>query len=224
MIGILGRQFRIEYPNGHPMTEKKKRRSSISLQKDKDSSFAKSPRARDSLAIARVKHTPNSMIRKRQSEGGNHRKTTRVTFGNQLSPEIFDYRRPPATPIRKGATPLRCDGGRRSIIKATPLKVTRETVEKLDFTSSFQLTPSPEPEPKPREVKIQENDNIMKTPEKTPSERRASRRRSSLFKPKEAKEDKPVAEKKSQSTPTKESRRRTIGSGSTPKRSQNIQR
>ena len=91
-----------------------------------------------------------------------------------FSPELFDYRRPPATPIRKGATPLRCDGGRRSIIKATPLKATREAlVEQLDLTSSFQLSPSPEPER--REPKIAEMDALKNTPE-TPKDRRRSRR------------------------------------------------
>lgn len=188
----------------------------------RDEVVAKSPRARDSLSVARVNHTPNSMIRKRQSEGFSERKTTRVTFGGQLSPEIFDYRRPPATPIRKGATPLRCDGGRRSIIKCTPLKVTRETVEKLDLTSSFQLTPSPEPEPKPKEVKIEMNEELMKTPEKTPTDKRKSRRRSTLFK---SKQEPDKNDQSAKSTPTKESRRRTIGgAGSTPKRHMKIQR
>ena len=68
---------------------------------------------------------------------------------NLFSPEVFDYRRPPSTPIRKGTTPIRCASNRRSIIKATPLKTTREEsflaesktpVKELDFTSSFQVS------------------------------------------------------------------------------------
>ena len=42
----------------------------------------------------------------------------RVTFGRQLTPEIFDYRRPPKTPISRGATPRGHEkSARRSIIK-----------------------------------------------------------------------------------------------------------
>ena len=42
----------------------------------------------------------------------------RVTFGRQLTPEIFDYRRPPQTPISRGATPRGHEkSARRSIIK-----------------------------------------------------------------------------------------------------------
>ena len=147
---------------------------------------------------------------------------TRVTFGIQLSPEIFDYRRPPATPIRKGATPLRCSSSRQSIIKCTPLKATRETVKALDLTSSFQLTPSPEPEPKvvTKVVNIAENTNIMATPEK-PTQRKSARRKSSLFHSKEeTKSDKDEGEK--QSTPSKDKmRRRTTGSSVTRGKSPN---
>ena len=34
-------------------------------------------------------------------------KRKRVSFGSQLSPELFDKRLPPDSPLRKGATPSR---------------------------------------------------------------------------------------------------------------------
>ena len=46
----------------------------------------------------------------------------RVTFGNRLSPEIFDYRKPPDTPIRKGSTPMKKSNERKSILKETPMR------------------------------------------------------------------------------------------------------
>ena len=50
----------------------------------------------------------------------------RVTFGRQLTPEIFDFRRPPKTPISKGATPLGHEkSARRSIIKESVFKMTK---------------------------------------------------------------------------------------------------
>lgn len=35
-------------------------------------------------------------------------KRKRVSFGGQLSPELFDKRLPPNSPLRRGATPGRC--------------------------------------------------------------------------------------------------------------------
>ena len=150
-----------------------------------------------------------------------------------FSPEIFDYRRPPSTPIRKGTTPIRCASNRRSIIKATPLKTTREEsqlvrqntpVKELDFTSSFQvsayhslsfcnltqtndfqLSPSPEPEKTKDFEEIEPVDNGG-TPQKS-----ASRRKSSAFKPKKL-------SMSNDDTPTK--RRRTTGNVTPKKRLQ----
>jgi len=221
VVEIAKRSFRIEYPSGHPMTVR--RRSSIVKQLSDEtpvSAGTKSPgmRARDSMAVTTplslanvVKRvaTPASMaspgsIKKRRTSSAMETKPRRVTFGRALSPEIFDYRRPPSTPIRKGTTPVRCESSKRPIIKATPLKTMREErnintpVKEFDLDlSSFQLSPSPEPSDEPKDFAEIEPVSGGGTPSKQ------SRRRSSVFKPK----------KLSMSEETPPRRRRTLGGG-----------
>ena len=93
-----------------------------------------------------------------------------VTFGKQLSPEVFDYRRPPATPIRRGATPRPKDGTgkRQSILKMTPLKYVREETDFANFSlNAFNLSPTqstPSPEKKPISPSIERVEPANATP------------------------------------------------------------
>ncbi|KAJ8365507.1 hypothetical protein SKAU_G00143380 [Synaphobranchus kaupii] len=76
--------------------------------------------------------TPKSSGKKRKSEKlgsdlpGPQLKRKRVSFGGQLSPELFDRSLPPNSPLRKGATP-----GRRS------LSVLRQSVLRGSFATSL---------------------------------------------------------------------------------------
>ncbi|NXH10429.1 KI67 protein, partial [Bucco capensis] len=50
-------------------------------------------------------------------------KRKRVSFGGHLSPELFDKRLPPNSPLRRGATPARLslllDNSPRAVLKKT---------------------------------------------------------------------------------------------------------
>lgn len=68
------------------------------------------------------------------------KKKKSVRFGVPLSPELFDKRLPPSTPLQKGGTPARAPtpgGALRSALKTTPV-VTRPD---LDVPSAFGASP-----------------------------------------------------------------------------------
>ncbi|KAI4887627.1 hypothetical protein NFI96_016631, partial [Prochilodus magdalenae] len=75
-------------------------------------------------------------------------KRKRVSFGGQLSPELFDKRLPPNSPLRRGATP-----GRRSLgFSQTPLSLLRRasTIGLMGFRLNEAVPESPSKNASPR--------------------------------------------------------------------------
>ncbi|XP_037400308.1 proliferation marker protein Ki-67 isoform X2 [Pygocentrus nattereri] len=93
-------------------------------------------------------------------------KRKRVSFGGQLSPELFDKRLPPNSPLRRGATP-----GRRSLgISQKPLSLLRRasTIGLMNFQLDETVPESPSKNASPRRVSSS-GKSPKASPGKTPS-------------------------------------------------------
>lgn len=98
------------------------------------------------LASPAADKTPFSMIivnsEPQESVGGEHkiqRRSKRVSFGPVLSPEQFDKSLPPATPVRRGATPRRpSNSGDHSLIASCSSAKKRRSVIASPHTESIE--------------------------------------------------------------------------------------
>lgn len=74
------------------------------------------------------------------------KKKKKVCFGGPLSPELFDKKLPPSTPLQKGGTPVRAPtpgGALRSVLK-TPQRIESDTSPaQPDFSSPGVFGASP---------------------------------------------------------------------------------
>ncbi|KAL7869971.1 hypothetical protein AOLI_G00139590 [Acnodon oligacanthus] len=92
-------------------------------------------------------------------------KRKRVSFGGQLSPELFDKRLPPNSPLRRGATP-----GRRSLgMSQKPLSLLRRasTIGLMNFQLDETVPESPSKSASPRRASSGKSPKA--SPRKTPS-------------------------------------------------------
>ncbi|KAL7857428.1 hypothetical protein SRHO_G00163270, partial [Serrasalmus rhombeus] len=97
-------------------------------------------------------------------------KRKRVSFGGQLSPELFDKRLPPNSPLRRGATP-----GRRSLgISQKPLSLLRRasTIGLMNFQLDETVPESPSKNASPRRVSSS-GKSPKASPGKTPSPKKS---------------------------------------------------
>ncbi|KPP76226.1 hypothetical protein Z043_104448 [Scleropages formosus] len=102
VITVIGRSFRFEYA---PEPTPKKKREFTTDQQLKDPPGPQESEQKGDKSSSGKKRKSGDLISELPQP-----KRKRVSFGGQLSPELFDKRLPPNSPLRKGATP-----GRRSL-------------------------------------------------------------------------------------------------------------
>ncbi|XP_073722773.1 proliferation marker protein Ki-67 [Misgurnus anguillicaudatus] len=71
------------------------------LSEMKSVTFASEDKDKDTTSVTEESHTSVTVLKSKRK---------RVSFGGQLSPELFDKRLPPDSPLRRGATPRRSLG------------------------------------------------------------------------------------------------------------------
>ncbi|KAG7261144.1 hypothetical protein CRUP_010709, partial [Coryphaenoides rupestris] len=100
----------------------------------------------------------------------------RVSFGGHLSPELFDKRLPPSSPLQKGATPrhsLGLAGPKQSLLRQASTIGLIKFPQEIDKVKSPKVNKSPKPKtpsPAKKTPKAKTPSPVKKTPKaKTPS-------------------------------------------------------
>lgn len=87
-----------------------------------------------------VETTPKSQSKLDISDDSTQKRS--VTFGPQLSPEVFNKNHPPSTPVRKGGqTPIAVSSSRRSILKSLSA-IKSDRIKKLTPAGMLDLSPA----------------------------------------------------------------------------------
>ena len=137
------------YENDSPKQSQSLQKSSDSfvyIQPNKNNSPMHSPKLKKNFAplpqVEEIENNsspikkPSSALQRRSSVHNRRaisvsRKSHRVSFGPNLSPEQFLKNLPPNTPVKKGATPSKSNRKSLTVGNTTPLSLVAETQEKI---------------------------------------------------------------------------------------------